>query len=306
MTTSYAAVRYGVCASNFCEEFFDAREQRTNVDENRYLLQFMPELPEVENLVLQLRSGLSGRSLLRMKVWTPSILSGPLLKGETALSSVSRRGKYLCFTFSSAGELWVHLGMTGQLLLSEKETPRQKHDHALFLFSGGLRLVFRDVRRFGGLFSRRNPSEPLTKGIAALGPDPFEISAEEFASLMKKRTGLIKSLLLNQSLVSGIGNIYADESLHRAGIHPKRRAGTVKKERLESLHRKICEVLNEAIAEGGSSINDYMHLNGRSGQFQNLHRVYGKEAKPCLVCSLPIRRIRIASRSSFFCIRCQK
>jgi len=211
------------------------------------------------------------------------------------------------FDFDCGGEIWVHLGMTGQLFLATgKPEPRQKHDHVLFIFSGKKSLLFRDIRRFGGLFCRRSRREPLTRGMEALAPDPFELPARDFVRLLKQRTGILKSLLLNQTIISGIGNIYADESLHRAGIDPRRRPITVSPARLALLHEKINETLKEAIASGGSSINDYKHLNGASGRFQDLHRVYGQAGRPCRECRTIIRRVVISGRSTHFCPRCQR
>lgn len=267
----------------------------------------MPELPEVESLVRQLRRGLEGARLAAVTLWTPSVVHGALPEpAGQKLLRIERRGKYLRFDFEGGAEVWFHLGMTGQMFLSREKTPaRETHAHALFEFSGRRYLVFRDIRRFGGIHSRPTSGAALKAGILALGPDPFQITAAEFAALLKKRTGLIKALLLDQKLVSGIGNIYADESLFRAGIHPKRRPRALSRARLEKLHADLCAILSEAIEKGGSSINDYRHLNGASGRFQDLHRVYGKEGRPCRSCSSVIRRITVAARGTHFCPRCQ-
>jgi formamidopyrimidine-DNA glycosylase len=192
----------------------------------------------------------------------------------------------------------VHLGMTGRLQVCEPETEIEKHTHAILRLSSGRELRFVDPRRFGRL--------SVSADFDAGGVEPLEVDLGRFISLFRGRDTPIKSALLNQKLLRGVGNIYADESLFRAGIRPRRRASTITRERLGKLFIAVKEVLKEAIALGGSSISDYVDANGEEGFFQLQHRVYGREAEPCLVCKAPIKRIVIAGRSSHYCPRCQK
>jgi formamidopyrimidine-DNA glycosylase len=192
----------------------------------------------------------------------------------------------------------MHLGMTGRLLLGGESG---KHTHAILTFDRGT-LLYDDSRQFGCI----ELSEEFPRRVARLGPEPLEIAVEEFVAGLKKRQTAIKSLLLNQTFVRGIGNIYADEALFRAGIHPLAKASRIRADRAHRLHQAIVAVLTEAIAAGGSSISDYVDGQGRKGFFQVSHRVYQRAGEPCVVCGTPIRRVVVAQRSSHFCPRCQK
>jgi formamidopyrimidine-DNA glycosylase len=194
----------------------------------------------------------------------------------------------------------VHLGMTGRLQVCPPETEIEKHTHAVLKLVSGRELRFVDPRRFGRL------SVVTTAGFETGGIEPLEIDLDRFIELFRGRKTPIKSALLNQKLLRGVGNIYADESLFRAGIRPRRRAATIKREELVKLHSSIKEVLQEAIALGGSSISDYVDADGEEGFFQLQHRAYGREGEPCLVCKTPIKRVVIAGRSSHYCPKCQK
>jgi len=194
----------------------------------------------------------------------------------------------------------VHLGMTGRLQVCEPQTEVEKHTHAILRLSSGRELRFVDPRRFGRL------SVAPAAGFDAGGVEPLEVDLDHFVTLFRGRKTPIKSALLNQKLLRGVGNIYADESLFRAGIRPRRLAATITREQLRKLHTSVKEVLKEAIALGGSSISDYVDANGDEGFFQLQHRVYAREAEPCLVCKTPIKRIVIAGRSSHYCPQCQK
>jgi formamidopyrimidine-DNA glycosylase len=194
----------------------------------------------------------------------------------------------------------VHLGMTGRLQVCEPKADIEKHTHAILRLASGRELRFVDPRRFGRL------SVALAAGFDAQGTEPLEIELEPFLKLFHGRKTPIKSALLNQKLLRGVGNIYADESLFRAGIRPRRRASTITREQLGKLLVSIKEVLQEAIALGGSSVSDYVDADGKEGFFQLEHRVYGREGDPCQVCKTPIRRVVIAGRSSHFCGECQK
>ena len=194
----------------------------------------------------------------------------------------------------------VHLGMTGRLQVCEPQTEVEKHTHAILWLSSGRELRFVDPRRFGRLSVAR------AADFDAGGIEPLEIDRDRFLALFRGRKTPIKSALLNQKLLRGVGNIYADESLFRAGIRPRRRASTITRDQFAKLLTSIKEVLREAISLGGSSISDYVDADGEEGFFQLQHRVYGREAEPCLICKTPVKRIVIAGRSSHYCPHCQK
>jgi formamidopyrimidine-DNA glycosylase len=194
----------------------------------------------------------------------------------------------------------VHLGMTGRLQVCEPHSEVLKHTHAILTMASGKELRFVDPRRFGRLSVSR------AGGFEAGGIEPLEVDLDRFRALFRNRKTPIKSVLLNQKLLRGVGNIYADESLFRAGLRPRRRASTITRDQLARLLASVKEVLQEAIALGGSSISDYVDADGEEGFFQLRHRVYGREGEPCLACKTPIKRIVIAGRSSHYCPRCQK
>ena len=194
----------------------------------------------------------------------------------------------------------VHLGMTGRLQICEPQSEMLKHTHAILRLSSGKELRFVDPRRFGRL------SVAQAGDFDATGIEPLEVDLERFLRLFHGRKTPIKSALLNQKLLRGVGNIYADESLFRAGIRPRRRVATITRDQLGKLLIAVKEVLKEAIALGGSSISDYVNSEGEEGFFQLQHRVYGRESEPCLVCKMPIKRVVIAGRSSHYCSQCQR
>ena len=232
------------------------------------------------------------------------------------ISQVRRVGKHIVFDLEKAGRRssqrssaingqWiVHLGMTGRLLIASPETAVAKHTHAVLKLASGQELRFVDPRRFGRLAVVR--IEPKGTGFTAPGDEPLRSQIGPFMALFRGRKTPIKSALLNQKLLSGVGNIYADESLFRAGIRPRRRAASLTRADLQKLHVALRAVLREAIKAGGSSVNDYVDANGEEGLFQLRHRVYAREGQPCWVCGTPIKRVIIAGRSSHYCPRCQK
>jgi formamidopyrimidine-DNA glycosylase len=195
----------------------------------------------------------------------------------------------------------IHLGMTGQLLVCPPDAELAKHTHAIAKLASGRELRFVDPRRFGRLSVVRSQN-----GFETAGVEPLDVSFDAFVPLFRKRKLPMKSALLNQKLLRGVGNIYADESLFRAGIRPRRRAATLSREKLGLLYKSVQQVLQEAIAAGGSSISDYVGAEGEPGFFQMQHRVYGREGEPCLNCGTAIKRIVIAGRSSHYCPHCQK
>jgi formamidopyrimidine-DNA glycosylase len=278
----------------------------------------MPELPEVETVARSLNKLVAGDVI--ESVWLgskPEPLKSPA--GEivrtlerSRIVGARRVGKHIVIDLlrqekpkgarsrkQEKNAQWiVHLGMTGRMLVSRPADERLKHTHAIASLRSGRELRFVDPRRFGRL--------SVTTEFAAPGAEPLEVELEAFVKLFRRRKTPIKSALLNQSLLSGVGNIYADEALFRSGIRPRRRASSLSKEDLRRLYLSLKEVLTEAIALGGSSFSDYVDANGDEGSFQLQHRVYGREAEPCLVCRTPIKRIVLTGRSSHYCPHCQK
>lgn len=255
----------------------------------------MPELPEVETVVRTLASRLVGRRIRAVitKTRKPWAASAAKLRGRS-IQRVERYGKYILLHLDR-GVGAIHLGMTGKLMTAAREGP---YTRAVLMLDRG-RVVFDDVRQFGFMQWLEQPPD-------GLGPDALAISAEEFEMRLAQRKGRIKALLLNQAFVRGIGNIYADESLFRARIHPLAPAYRLRKDRALRLHRCIVEVLSEAVASGGSSISDYVDADGRPGWFQFQHRVYQRTGEPCVACGAKIRRILVAQRSTHYCPRCQR
>ncbi|MEW5797073.1 MAG: bifunctional DNA-formamidopyrimidine glycosylase/DNA-(apurinic or apyrimidinic site) lyase [Candidatus Zixiibacteriota bacterium] len=284
----------------------------------------MPELPEVETIVRGLRPLLEGRTFVRVRSFAPpdsiEISSSlrrrrldSLLPGRTVLK-IERRGKNILIALSGDITLWVHLKMTGKFLTRPAAAPRDKHDLVLLDLksngSGGERgrthIRFNDYRRFGRL--RLYPNHELWQqdGLRALGPEPLDISEDDFVALCRARSRMIKPALLDQSFLAGIGNIYADESLYLARIHPARLTSTIRPARLAELHRHIQAVLRRSIEMMGTTVIDYGGVDGASGSFQNMLRVYGREGEPCEVCGATIVRRKMGARSAHFCPRCQR
>ncbi len=277
----------------------------------------MPELPEVETISRGLHTRVSGDGI--ESIWLgrkPEPLKSPAHEIASTLEhsrilAVRRVGKHIVFDLAPNNVLsrkaqpaqaqWiVHLGMTGRLQVCDPQSEVLKHTHAILKLKSGRELRFVDPRRFGRLSVAR------TGGFDAGGIEPLEVDLDRFIDLFRGRETPIKSALLNQKLLRGVGNIYADESLFRAGIRPRRRTSTITRDQLAKLMTAVKEVLKEAIALGGSSISDYVDADGEEGFFQLQHRVYGREGEPCLVCKTPIKRIVIAGRSSHYCPKCQK
>ena len=272
----------------------------------------MPELPEVETIARGLAKRVSGDVI--ESVWLgskPEPLKSSAVDMEAALDSrkilnVRRSGKHIVFDLGASGTSdhsvsvqWiVHLGMTGQLLVCSPENELAKHTHAVLRLASGRELRFVDPRRFGRL--------AVVENFTPAGSEPLVISAVDFATVFRGRKTPIKSALLNQKLLSGVGNIYADEALYRAGVRPRRRAASLTADELRRLHKGLKQVLTEAIRLGGSSISDYVDADGQEGFFQLKHRVYGRKDKPCRKCGTTIKRVVISGRSSHFCPKCQK
>jgi len=275
----------------------------------------MPELPEVETVLRGLRKRALRRKIVAVEVLHAGIIAGDAedfisqVEGRTAVS-VQRKGKVLALALAGAKTsksvyLILRLGMTGQVTLQPADTPLELHTHVRMLFEGRQEeLRFRDVRRFGRLrCCTREEFEALLK---SLGPDAQRATEEEFLSAMRGRRGAIKSWLLNQQGVSGLGNIYADEALFEAGIHPLAQPEHVSADSARRLYRAVRKVLQHAVNLQGTSFRDYIDIEGRPGNFLQRLKVYQKTGEPCPRCQGPIRRIVIAGRSSHFCPRCQR
>jgi formamidopyrimidine-DNA glycosylase len=255
----------------------------------------MPELPEVETVVRTVAPRLVGRLLVKIRCLTRKPWARSLRKAEgQRVHAVRRYGKFILLELDE-GLLAIHLGMTGKLLASGKQGP---YTRAVLVLDVG-NVLFDDVRQFGSVrWLRGEPGK--------LGPDALAVTAEDFLRRLRSRNARLKPLLLNQSFLRGLGNIYTDEALFRAGIHPLAVAARLGRRRALRLHSAIVEVLSEAVATGGSSISDYVDADGRRGWFQFQHRVYQRTGEPCLVCGKPIRRILVAQRGTHFCPRCQR
>ena len=282
----------------------------------------VPELPEVETIVRGLARRVIGDTI--SSVWIgsrPQPLKSPAAEIARTLEGarivgVRRAGKHIVFELTvapatrrplrgrtapaSPSAHWVvHLGMTGRMVVCEPGAEIAKHTHLIATLASGRELRFIDPRMFGKLSVHAAAFDPG-------GVEPLEVSEEDFVALFHGRKTPIKSALLNQKLVRGVGNIYADESLFRAGIRPRRRASTITRAQLGKLYHAVRDVLREAIALGGSSISDYVDADGEEGFFQLQHRVYGREGEACLVCKTPVRRIVLVGRSSHYCPKCQR
>ncbi len=273
----------------------------------------MPELPEVETIRGQLERELVGARITGCEVLLPRLVTYPTpmgyrrgLKGRRVLG-VKRRGKYLLVELEGEKELVIHLGMTGALLFSSPRRGRPRHTHIVFHLEDGRDLLYVDPRTFGETaLLRRGDHRPL-RGLHKLGPEPLsqEFTCDRLSAALTGRC-LVKSALMDQSRIAGVGNIYADEALHRAGVNPLRRACDLAPEEIARLHEALREVLSEAIRRGGSSVSDYVDLRGERGAFQDHHRVYRRAGGPCPRCGAVIRREVVAGRGTYFCPACQR
>lgn len=282
----------------------------------------MPELPEVETVRRGLSPVMDGRTILSVQLNRPD-LRFPLPIGfadrlnGVRLDRLGRRAKFLVGELSSGDALIMHLGMSGRFTITDGSQPGEfhhaappdpKHDHVVFHMQGGHIVTYNDPRRFG--FMELWPLAQLDAypRLSGYGPEPLSntFSHAWLNEALKGKTGPIKSVLLDQRVIAGLGNIYVCEALYRAGISPRRRANTVPGERAARLTRAINQVIAEAIEAGGSSISDFKAATGELGYFQHSFAVYGREGEPCKTCGAPIRRIVQSGRSSFYCGSCQR
>jgi len=290
----------------------------------------MPELPEVETVARGLQQAIAGRRILSVTMGKTDFIDDPAaieqqLPGRR-IERVERYGKFMLLRLSEANgtascsegvakdfgsetresasaALLVHLGMTGNLAPSLAARPHEKHTHVTFLLDDGRELRYTDPRRFGRMAYLERA--PLGVELERFGADPLEITSEEFAEQFHGRRARIKALLLDQSVLRGVGNIYADESLWLAKIHPAMLGANLSVQKAEALRRALQAILRNAIALRGSSISDFLDAEGQPGEYQRHHRAYGREGKKCFRCGAMIRRVIVAGRSSYFCPACQ-
>ncbi len=282
---------------------------------------FMPELPEVETVARGLQKAIVGRRILSVALGKTDFIDDPAaleqhLPGRQ-IEAVERYGKFMLLRLSPASiraegaengdaapaSLLVHLGMTGQLAPCPAAQPCAKHTHVCFRLDDGRELRYTDPRRFGRMAYLTGAS--LADELTNFGADPLQVSAQDFAERIRSRNARIKALLLDQTVLRGVGNIYADESLWRAKIHPARRGAELTKKQAATLRKVLQDVLQKAILARGSSISDFLDAEGQPGEYQRRHRAYGREGKRCFRCAATIRRVIVAGRSSYFCPKCQ-
>jgi formamidopyrimidine-DNA glycosylase len=274
----------------------------------------MPELPEVETIVADLRPHLVGRTVVRCELLFPTIVRHPepevFIDSVVGMriSAVGRRGKYILIRLVDDLVLVVHLGMSGQLRLVDPATPLANHTHVVFDLDDGRQLRYRDPRRFGRLLLGTESALLDARAMPSLGPEPIDpaFGADDLHQRFRNRRALLKAVLLDQSTIAGVGNIYADESLHRARLRPDRIAGSLSKKSIRRLHEALRHSLLVAIQNRGSSVDTYRDAWGEFGGQQEKLLVYGRAGEPCFTCGRPLSLVRIAGRSSVFCRRCQR
>ncbi len=281
----------------------------------------MPELPEVETVARGLRQAILGRRIISVSLGKTDFIDDPAALEEhlpgRRIEAVERYGKFMLLRLSAVNRetsvvangdaapasLLVHLGMTGQIAPSPAGQPLEKHTHVCMLLDDGRELRYTDARRFGRIAYLTKAL--LAEELTGFGADPLEVSKEEFADRICGRRARIKALLLDQSVLRGVGNIYADESLWKAKIHPARLGVKLSRKEAEKLRGALQLILQKAIVMRGSSISDFLDAEGEPGEYQRHHRAYGREGKNCYRCKRPIRRAIVAGRSSYFCPKCQ-
>ncbi len=273
----------------------------------------MPELPEVETVRQSLQALVAGKTIRNATVHLPRLIRTPddaeqfaLMVGGQRIERVSRRGKFLLFEIGSY-TLVSHMRMEGRYGLYTASDPVEKHTHVIFHFTDGTELRYKDVRQFGTFDLLPKGDLASIPGLRSIGPEPLdaEFTPEVLQQRLKKRTGKIKALLLDQRLVAGIGNIYADEALFQAGLHPELTGRQLNKQHAARLHQAIVNVLAASVEAGGSSVKSYVNGYGKAGGYQFQLKVYGKARQPCPQCGTSIEKIRVAGRGTHFCPTCQ-
>jgi len=275
----------------------------------------MPELPEVETVRRTLKELTLCKIIKKVAVTWPKMIKKPenaeqfcdALKGQQ-IEDVQRRGKFLLIVTTDY-TIVSHLRMEGRYGLFQKEDPVDKHTHVIFYFEDGTELRYKDVRKFGTMHLFKKGEEHMALPLSQLGPEPFDSSSFTILKLtegLSKTTRSIKTALLDQKIVVGLGNIYVDEALFRSGIHPERVANTLNREEIERLYKEIIATLSEAVEKGGSTIRSYVNTQGQIGMFQLELFVYGRKGEDCKKCGVPLERIIVGGRGTVFCPKCQK
>ncbi len=270
----------------------------------------MPELPEVETVRRQLQAALAGKKIKSAELWQRGreVPAGPKfvahLLGKT-IKAIDRRAKLLIWRFTDGSGFVGHLKMTGKFLLVPKNYQATKHDRLQIVVAGSV-VVWQDIRKFGYVKAFKDDAS-LQSMIAHYGPEPLITAEADLAAcLLTPKTRIIKAALLDQTTIAGIGNIYADEACHRAGIRPTRRLSTLTAADRLRLATEIKKVLNASLALGGTTANNYLDANGQRGGFLDLLQVYGRAGEPCRTCATPIKKITLAGRGTHYCPQCQK
>jgi formamidopyrimidine-DNA glycosylase len=277
----------------------------------------MPELPEVETVARGLQRTIPGCRILSVTLGKTDFIDNPSALEENLpgriIEKIERYGKFMLLRLSppqaalngdaQPASLLVHLGMTGNLAPNAVAEPQEKHTHVILLLDDGRELRYTDARRFGRIAYL--PEAALAEELRPFGADPLEVVFDDFRQRVQSRGARIKALLLDQSVLRGVGNIYADESLWRAKIHPARVGSELSRKQTANLRRVLQEILRQAIVMRGSSISDFLDAEGQPGEYQRHHRAYGREGKACRRCGALIRRAIVAGRSSYFCPKCQ-
>lgn len=266
----------------------------------------MPELPEVETIKRELKEALLRKKITEVCVHNPAVIRQPTVEkfkrglAGAAIKNILRKAKVLILELSNGKSLVIHLKMTGQLVYpGDGKTSRIS-----FHLSDGKAMDFNDHRLFAEL--RLLDDWRSLKFIKELGPEPFDLTSEKFKAMLSAKKTKIKPLLMDQTFISGIGNLYAAEALFRAKIHPQRPSNSLSDKEKEILFKEIKDTLKEAIQHKGSSVDQYVQLSGKPGDYVRYHKVYDRQGKPCLICKTPIKRISLGGRGTYFCPKCQK
>jgi formamidopyrimidine-DNA glycosylase len=273
----------------------------------------MPEMPEVETICRSLRKHVEGKVVREVEIRLPRLIKWPspedfraILGGRT-IATLERRAKYMLFHVTDGWAMVIHLRMTGRLFYRDSELPSDAPAKIIFHFTGGDSLEYSDTRTLGTLYLLRENELDRIYGLSSLGPEPLspEFSVEYMAAGLAKRKGKLKSVLLDQRFIGGLGNIYVDESLARAGLHPERKANSLEAAEIGRLYESVNEVISKGICGGGTTLRDYRDGEGNSGSFQEELCVYGRKGLPCPVCGTVIVRTEVAGRGTHYCPQCQ-
>jgi len=269
----------------------------------------MPELPEVESVRRRLTEALVGKSLISCQSLFPGVLSFHSPHSPpcfpTAFIRSHRKGKVMAFEFEDEQYLVVHLRMTGAFYFPQNEKQLESHTHVLFQISDDIHLAYRDPRRFGRLWWYKDARLCDVPQWAKLGPDALLVGQDDFVEKIRGHKRMMKPLLLDQTVISGLGNIYVDESLFASGIHPRQSSHTVSKDRLRNLWDEVRQILSESILRGGSTIRDFVDVEGKPGNYQDNHLVYGHAGEACPKCGRTLKKILVGQRGTSFCPKCQ-